>query len=38
MGELDDFIINDSPDFIPELCENPSHDVNDFDMPGPGSK
>ena len=23
-GELDDFIINDSPDFIPELSENPN--------------
>ena len=32
-GELDDFIIDDSPDFIPELSENPSYDVDDFDIP-----
>ena len=31
-GELDDFIIYDSPDFIPELSENPSYDVDDFDI------
>ena len=30
-GELDDFII-DSPDFIPELSENPSYDLHDFDI------
>ena len=28
--ESDDFIINDSRDFIPELNENPSYDVDDF--------
>ena len=34
-GELDDFIIDDDfPDFIPELSENPSYDVDDFDIPG----
>ena len=32
MGELDEFIINDSQDFIPELSENPSYDVDDFDI------
>ena len=32
-GELDNYIINDSPDFIPELNENPSYDVDDFDIP-----
>ena len=33
-GELDDFITDDdSPDFIPELSENPSYDVDDFDIP-----
>ena len=32
-GELEDFIINDSPDFISELSENPFYDVDDFDIP-----
>ena len=32
-GELDDFIINVTPDFIPELSENPSYYVDDFDIP-----
>ena len=32
-GELDDIIINDSPEFILELSENPSYDADDFDIP-----
>ena len=32
MGELDDFIINDSPDFIPELGENSSYDYNTLQL------
>ena len=31
--QLDDFIIDDSPDFIPKLSENPSYDVDAFDIP-----
>ena len=37
-GELDDFIINDSPDFIPELGENSSYDVDDFEIPSMGKE
>ena len=32
-GELDHCIINDSLEFIPEISENPSFDVDDFDIP-----
>ena len=32
-GELDDFIMTDSTEFVPELCDNPSYDTNDFNMP-----
>ena len=26
-GELDDFIMTDSTEFVPELCDNPSNDT-----------
>ena len=32
-GELDDFIMTDSTEFVPELCDNPSCDTGDFNMP-----
>ena len=32
-GELDDFIMTDSTEFVPELCDNPSYDTDDFNMP-----
>ena len=35
-GELDDFIMTDSTEFVPELCklcDNPSYHTDDFNMP-----
>ena len=32
-GELDGFIITDSTEFVPELCDNPSYDTDDFNKP-----
>ena len=32
-GELYDFIMTDSTEFVPELCDNPSYDTDDFNMP-----
>ena len=32
-GKLDNFITADTPDFIPDLSENPVYDVDDFDIP-----
>ena len=31
-GELDDFSVNESLECIPELSENPSYNVDDFDI------
>ena len=28
-----DFIMTDSTEFVPELCDNPSYDTDDFNMP-----
>ena len=32
-GELDDFIMTDSTEFVLELCDNPSYDTDDFNLP-----
>ena len=32
-GELDDFIMTDSTEFVPELRDNPSYDTDDFNIP-----
>ena len=32
-GELNDFIMTDSTEFVLELCDNPSYDADDFNMP-----
>ena len=29
-GEMDDFIMKDSTEFVPELCDNPSYDTDDL--------
>ena len=29
-GELDDFIVTDSTEFVPELCDNTNYDTDNF--------